>query len=172
MIWVISKSLVASKEELDNRRQVIQEITQAKVSSWAEHCCSYVRWPHTPFEFYQCTSRKGEYGVVITAHMNREVQPMLQQILSTKKALVVINSCELQKTAKEECFHIIKSKNSQSEMFLAKQEVADSGYKVNKMENVGTFGFPTTVSERELFQQRRLGLERAIRAVYDRVILK
>ena len=101
---------------------------------------------------------KRQYGLIITAHMNIEVQPILQQILSQKKALVVINSCEIQKSAKEECYRIITSKNSQSEMYFAKQEVSDSGYRINYMENVGAFGFPTTLSERELFQQRRLGL--------------
>lgn len=97
MIWVISKRLVASKDELDNRHQIIQEITQAKVSQWSEHCCSGARWPYTPFEFYRCASQKGEYGLIVTAHMNIEVQPLLQQLLSAKKALVVINSCEIKK---------------------------------------------------------------------------
>ena len=55
-------------------------------------------------------------------------------------------------------------------MYFAKQEVSDSGYRINYMENVGAFGFPTTLSERELFQQRRLGLVKAIRAVYDKVV--
>lgn len=112
MIWVVSKSLVASKEELDSRHQIIQEITQAKVTPWTKQCCIGARWPWL-IEFYQCTSQKGEYGLIITAHMNIEVQPILQQILSQKKALVVINSCEIQKSAKEECYRIITSKNSQ-----------------------------------------------------------
>lgn len=90
MIWVVSKSLVASKEELDSRHQIIQEITQAKVTPWTKQCCIGARWPYRLIEFYQCTSQKGEYGLVITAHMNIEVQPILQQILSQKKALVVI----------------------------------------------------------------------------------
>ena len=170
MIWVVSKSLVASKEELDSRHQIIQEITQAKVTPWTKQCCIGARWPYRLIEFYQCTSQKGEYGLVITAHMNIEVQPILQQILSQKKALVVINSCEIQKSAKEECYRIITSKNLWSEMYFAKQEVSDSGYRINYMENVGAFGFPTTLSERELFQQRRLGVVKAIRAVYDKVV--
>lgn len=167
MIWIVSESLVDSAEELDNRHQVIQEIAQVKPSSWSKHCCKSAS---TPFGFYQCISRKGEYGVVITAHMNTEVQSILRQILSTKKALVVINSCEIQKSVKEECFRIITSKNPQSEMFFAKQEVFNLRYRVNYMENVGTFGFPTTRSERELFQNRQMGLVKAIRAVYDKVV--
>lgn len=172
MIWIVSKALVVSKEELNNRHQIIQEITQAKVSPWSEHYCKSARWPHTPFGFYQCVSQKGEYGIVITAHMNIEVQPILQQVLSTKKAFVVINSCEIRKSAKDECFRIVISKNSQSEMYFAKQEMSDSGYLINYMENAGMFGFQTTMSERELFQQRRLGLVKAIRIVYDKVVVE
>lgn len=55
-------------------------------------------------------------------------------------------------------------------LFFAKQEISDSGYLINYMENAGAFGFQTTTSERELFQQRRLGLVNAIRVVYDKVV--
>ena len=170
MIWIVSEALVVSEEELNNRHQVIQEITQVKVSPWSKHYCKSARWPHAPFAFYQCVSQKGEYGLVVTAHMNLEVQPILQQVLSPKKALVVINSCEIRKSAKDECFRIVTSKNSQSEMYYAKQEMSNSGYLINYMENAGAFGFQTTMSERELFQQRRLGLVKAIRTVYDKVV--
>lgn len=170
MIWVVSKALVVSQDELNNRHQVIQEIAQTKVSPWSEHYCRSNRWPHTPIGFYQCVSYKGEYGIVITAHMNIEVQPILQQVLSPKKALVVINSCEIRKGAKDECFRIVTAKNPQSEMYFAKQEISDSGYLINYIENAGAFGFQSTISERELFQQRRLGLVKAIRTVYDKVM--
>jgi len=170
VIWVVSKGLVSSEGELNSRHQVIQEIAQAKVSPWSEYYCRSARWPYTPFGFYQCVSQKGEYGLMVTAHMNIEVQPILQQVLSSKRALVVINSCEIRKGAKDECYRIMASKNPHSEMFFAKQEISDSGYLINYMENAGAFGFQTTTSERELFQQRRLGLVNAIRVVYDKVV--
>lgn len=118
MIWVVSKGLVSSEGELNSRHQVIQEIAQAKVSPWSEYYCRSARWPYTPFGFYQCVSQKGEYGLMVTAHMNIEVQPILQQVLSSKRALVVINSCEIRKDAKDECYRIMASKNPHSEMFL------------------------------------------------------
>lgn len=57
-------------------------------------------------------------------------------------------------------------------MFFSRQELSESGYKINYIENAGTFGFRSTISERELFQQRKLGLVKAIRTVYDKVILE
>ena len=113
---------------------------------------------------------KGRVWAYGYSHMNIEVQPILQQVLSSKRALVVINSCEIRKGAKDECYRIMASKNPHSEMFFAKQEISDSGYLINYMENAGAFGFQTTTSERELFQQRRLGLVNAIRVVYDKVV--
>lgn len=93
-------------------------------------------------------------------------------MLTNKKALVVVNSCEIRESAKEECFRIMTKKNSRSEMFFSRQELSESGYKINYIENAGTFGFRSTISERELFQQRKLGLVKAIRTVYDKVILE
>lgn len=170
MIWIVSKALINSETELANRHQIIQEISHAKVSPWSERSCKSNHWPYSPFAFFQCASDKGEYGVVLTAHMNIEVQPILKDVLTNKKALVVINSCEIRKSSKDECLRIIRDKNPQSEIFYARQELSDSGHPVNYMEYVGLFGFRSTVSERELFQNREIGLTKAIRKVYDKVV--
>ena len=171
MIWIVSKALVTS-EELVHRHQFIQEITQARVSPWSECNCKSNRWPYKSIGYYCCTSDKGEYGFFITAHMNMEVQPILQQVLSQKKALVVINSCAIQKSTKIGCARIVAEKSPRSEVFFAKQELSDSGYLMNYIENAGEFGFRSTVSERELFQHRRFGLVKAIRTVYEKVMLE
>ena len=161
MIWIVSKALVTS-EELVHRHQFIQEITQARVSPWSECNCKSNRWPYKSIGYYCCTSDKGEYGFFITAHMNLEVQPILQQVLSQKKALVVINSCAIQKSTKIGCARIVAEKSPRSEVF----------YIMNYLENAGEFGFRSTVSERELFQHRRFGLVKAIRTVYEKVMLE
>lgn len=172
MIWIVSKALVTSEDELNNRHRFVKDITQSEVSPWSLHCCQSNRWLQKSIEYFQCTSHKGEYGVVITGHMNIEVQPILQHVLTNKKALVVINSCEIKKSAKEECFRIVTEKNKHSEMFFSRQELSESGYKINYIESAGTFGFRSTISERELFQQRKLGLVKAIRMVYDKVVFE
>ena len=104
--------------------------------------------------------------------MVTEVQAILQQVLLRKRARVVINSCKINRNVQNECLRIITSKNPRSEMYFAKQEMIDSGELINYMDNVGAFGFKTTLSERELFQQRQLGLVKAIRMVYDKVALE
>lgn len=101
--------------------------------------------------------------------MNLEIQPILQQVLSRKKALVIINSCAMEEKSKLDCINIIKGKNPNSEIFYAKQELSASGCLMNYIEDAGEFGFRSTMSERELFQQRRLGLVKAIRTVYEKV---
>jgi hypothetical protein len=102
--------------------------------------------------------------------MNLEVQPILQHVLSQKKALVVINSCAMQKNSRLDCINVVKGKNPHSEIFYAKQELSDAGFLMNYIEDAGEFGFRSTVSERELFQQRHLGLVKAIRTVYEKAI--
>ena len=62
------------------------------------------------------------------------------------------------------------TKNPHSEIFYAKQELSDAGFLMNYIEDAGEFGFRSTVSERELFQQRHLGLVKAIRTVYEKAI--
>ena len=101
--------------------------------------------------------------------MNLEIQQILQQVLSRKKALVIINSCAMEEKSKLDCINIIKGKNPNSEIFYAKQELSASGCLMNYIEDAGEFGFRSTMSERELFQQRRLGLVKAIRTVYEKV---
>ena len=169
MIWIVSKALVTS-EELLLRHQFIQEITGVKVSNWIECNCPSNHKFTKSIGYYRCTSVKGEYGVFVTAHMNLEVQPILQHVLSQKKALVVINSCAMQKNSRLDCINVVKGKNPHSEIFYVKQELSDAGFLMNYIEDAGEFGFRSTVSERELFQQRHLGLVKAIRTVYEKAI--
>ena len=157
MIWIVSKALV-TPEELPLRHQFIQEITGAKVSKWVECNCPSNRRFTTAIGYYRCTSDKGEFGVFITAHMNLEIQPILQQVLFQKKSLVVINSCAMEKNSKLNCINIVKDKNPNSEIFYAKQEMSASGLLMNYIEDAGEFGFQSTMSERELFQQGVWGL--------------
>ena len=54
-------------------------------------------------------------------------------------------------------------------LFLAHQAPPQAGIFYNYAEDVGTFGFPTTESERELFMHREDGLTRAIRLAFEKV---
>ena len=170
MNWIVSDKALSSVNELANRSEFIQEIVHAKVTPWREHSCKGAGLFKPPVKFYQCRSEKGEYGFFITAHINIEVQPILLHVLTSKKALLVINSCALSEATKVQCLNIVKSKNSESELYFAKQTLDEKGRAINYYDNVGAFGFATTVSERELFQNRNLGLTKALRTVFEKVV--
>jgi len=170
--WIVSDKALTSVNELTNRTEIIQEIVRAKVSPWREQSCKGTGLLRSPVKFYQCNSKKGEYGFFITAHINIEVQPILLHVLTDKKALVVINSCALSEATKMQCLNIVKSKNSGSELYFAKQTLGENGCALNYYDDVGTFGFATTASEREFFQNRNLGLTKALRTVFEKVVRK
>lgn len=172
MNWIVSDKALSSVNELTNRTEFIQEIAQTKVTRWSEQSCKGSRLLSSPVKFYQCNSKKGEYGFFITAHINIEVQPILLHVLTKKKAFVVINSCAMSEATKAQCLSIVKSKNSGSELYFAKQTLDETGRALNYYDNVGAFGFATTVSERELFQNRKLGLTKALRTVFEKVVSK
>ena len=146
---------------LTARHQFIEGVTHTRVSPWnrrvaystgkqrASSVIGIKRLYTVPF--YQCVSARGEYGVFITAHAH-ELETILESFLSSKKTL-----------------YIIKNSSSQSELFLAHQAPPQSGIFYNYAEDVGTFGFPTTESERELFMHREEGLIRAIRLAFEKV---
>ena len=168
MIWIVSKSIITSNKELEYRHQYIQEVCAADVSPWASHKCPRRTLLNPAIEYFVCTSKKGEYGVVVTAHIN-EVSQILLSVLSDKKALVFINSCAINAKVQKLCLDATKCKNKNSELFFAKQEKNGDGVHLNYIDDVGTFGFGTTLSDRELFQNRRLGLVKALRSVYCKV---
>lgn len=173
MIWVVSKSVCESQQELENRHKYIEDVTNTRVSPWTEYVCptKILGVFKTKLYYYKCKSDKGEYGTVITAHID-EVAAIINSVIERKRAIVVINSCELEKGGSQKYLSIVTDKNRQSELFFAKQEITDKGYLVNFVDNFGSFGFRTTFSERELFRYRLSGLASAIRKAYDKVIIK
>ena len=106
--------------------------------------------------------------MVVTAHIN-EVPRILLSVLSDKKALVFVNSCAINTKTQRLCLDATQYKNRNSELFFAKQEKNMDGFYLNYIDDVGAFGFGTTLSDRELFQNRRLGLVKALRSVYCKV---
>ena len=172
MIWIVSKAVSNSDAELSQRLQYIKDVTGVVPSKWIEEkSISYGIFQRSS-QYYICRTKKGEYGVSITAHID-EVEPILNSILSYKRAIVIINSCMLSSDRGERIYKLVQSKNRLSELYFAKQEKR-KGYdtsRVNYIDNVGSFGFGTTKSERDLFMNRALGLVPAIRASFDKITM-
>ncbi len=132
MIWIVSKTVCKSQRELDCRHKYIKDVTKARVSPWTELVCVIKRFGiiTTKLNYYKCKSDKGEYGIVITAHIG-EVAAIINSVIEMKRAIVVINSCELEKDGSKKFLDVVMTKNGQSELFFAKQELNDKGYLVN-----------------------------------------
>ena len=171
MIWIVSEELVEDESELEKRHKYIGDVTCTKVTPWQEVRCKSVWNMRGTVTYYRCKSDKGEYGIVITAHMRDEVQSILIKELELKRAIVIINSCGIDKQIIDECSAIVRCKNHNSEVLLAKQEHSVNGKEINYYDNVGNFGFPTTSSERELFQNRREGFIKAVRKAFNKVVM-
>jgi hypothetical protein len=67
----------------------------------------------------------------------------------------------------------LKRTNKKAELWFAKQELYVDETRLFRQSttlyNVGQFGFQTSLSERELFRNRKKGLVEAIRQSFDRV---
>lgn len=161
VIWIVTKSLVHTDQELINRREYISTVTDCKVTQWMENKTVQ------GIPFFSCISQKGEFGLFISAHMISEVPAILKEVIPRKRSVVVINSCGVKESEIEKCVSIVKQRNNNSIVYWSKQEQINE-FLVSYMDDVGTFGFSTTISERELFQNRRLGLMLGIKKSFVR----
>ena len=166
MIWIVSCSIAGTEENLSARHQFIELVSQARVSPWQKRI-AVVEGKHC-LDYYQCQSEKGEYGFLITAHID-ETFAILKATKSSKKTIYAINSCQVSNMYKFGLLNIIKGNNRQSELYLAQQEKGQRNWLFNYADDLGTFGFRTTKSERELFMRRENGLTESIRLAFEKV---
>lgn len=155
------------------RNQYIKEVSGANVSRWQRKVCEnrLGRNKGEKINFYQCKSDKGEYGINITAHID-EVISILLEVLSQKRAIVVINACKISPRIEKILFDFVKQKNINSELYFAKQERVNEKQFLNIIADVGEFGFQSSKSERLLFRNRSLGVVKAIRMAFDKCSVK
>ena len=87
--------------------------------------------------------------------------------------IVVINSCLLIPNYGKRLLEILSIANPQIDLFFAKQETIYPGgprlVKCVTISNIGEFGFQTSVSERNMFRNRKRGFKDAIYASFDKV---
>lgn len=173
MFWIVSNTVCKSSEsELKHRYDYIKEVTNTKVSPWRNIVCqnNSLLGVRKKISFFQCKSEKGEYGFIITAHIT-EIPYILDTILSNKRSIIVVNSCLIKKNIESKVLNYVKNKNSMSELFFAKQQEDDAGHLINYVDNIGKFGFETSVSERILFKNRNQGLVKSINIAYDKILV-
>ena len=170
MRWIIGydKDIVVDNNQLQARSNYIRRVTGAEVSAWSfpqvnGQVCK---------EFLCCTSNDEIDGTFITAHIF-DVSNLcsLREICIGK--FVIANTCIWEKLSHKNLLLNMMRFNREVELFFAKQELSVDGNRILRqsttLNNVGRFGFQTSLSERELFSNRSKGLMEAIRVSFIRV---
>ena len=171
MQWIFAygDGIEVTPQQLDARLSFIRDVSNADVSPWKP---LIVRGAAIPLPFLTCTSDDGIPGLFITAHVTA-VHFLCERLYLRQKDIVVINSCLLIPHYGKHLLEVLSSANPQIELFFAKQEnVYPKGPHLAKcvtISNIGEFGFQTSVSERNMFRHRKLGLKNAIYASFDKI---
>lgn len=157
MLWIVddSSEIAGDQGTLRARKEYIVELTKSKVSNWE-------RWGGY---FFRCESDDNCRGVFITTH-NYRVGLLCSNPEMYDCGLIVVNSCMIDDVGNQVQLYELRQKNKDIRLYYAVQEIVktESGEKVsmNSIENVGTFGFPTSESERRLFRSRDEGFVKAL----------
>lgn len=170
MLWLIGscKEIVVDLEQMDFRRNYIERITGVEVSPWKHIFVD----EQAKKGYYFCISNDELDGAFITAHI-QDVYELcsLKEIYSKK--FVIANTCIWNKASHKNLLFNMMGVNSNVELWFAKQELSVDSSRLfrqsNTLSNVGQFGFQTSLSERELFRNRKKGLMEAIKLSFDKV---
>lgn len=170
MRWIIGtgKDIAVDINQVQARRNYIQSVTSAEVSDW-----SFIKvGGQICKEYLCCTSNDEIDGTFITAHIG-DVYKLcaLREIYMGK--FVVANTCIWEKMSHKKLLSNMKIYNQDIVLWFAKQELSIDGNMIFRqsttLNNKGTFGFQTSLSERELFKNRRKGFMEAIKESFVRV---
>jgi len=146
----------------------IQDVTGVEVSAW-EHI--QVRFS-IPRRFFHCFSNDGINGVFITAHIF-DVQALCSLPEIYDAGFIVANTCIWERLMHKSLLYGLRSKNHDIQLWFAKQELSLDGNRLFRqsttLNNVGQFGFQTSLSERKLFMNRKKGLVAGIQKSFERV---
>jgi hypothetical protein len=168
--WIIGndKDIAVDGIQVRARGDYIQRVTGAEVSAWHfiqvnGQVCK---------EFLCCTSNDGIDGTFITAHIGDVYKICsLREICIGK--FVVANTCIWERMSHKKLLNSMMSFNRNIELWFAKQELSVDSSRIFRqsttLNNIGRFGFQTSLSERELFMNRGKGLMEAIRVSFVRV---
>lgn len=168
MRWIIGfdKDIAGDIIQLQKRSEFIKNVTSAEVSAW-----KYIQVDGQD-KFLYCVSNDGEDGTFITTHIN-DILFLCSLSEVQKGKFIIVNTCILEKMNDKKLLRIMMKINTKIELFIAKQELSIDRNRIFKQTNtinhIGKFGFQTSLSERQLFKNRKKGLLTAIRESFKRV---
>jgi len=182
MYWVIDSApeIRGTNDNLQARAEYIKEVTNSAVTPWFP--LRSMLWQHGPLKKSSqdplyCQSGEGINGLFITAHVYNVVRIVCNELFKGQN-LVVANTCKIQDTKVRDILWFLQQYNPEAQLLFAKQ---DSPSKTTaSISNTGTFGFPTTRSERILYRTcictpaiwtRTSRLENALYTAFDQVSL-
>ena len=167
MKWILGagKDITVDENQLRARTKYIRSVTEADVSNWQPiqvYNC----------QFLYCASNDSVDGIFLTAHYGDiRILSTLPQVY--ENSIIIVNSCIWVKSFHKMLLNRLYKRNPNLELYFAKQELCiDTELNLRQttlLLNVGQFGFQSSSSERELFMNRRKGLEEAIRQSFERV---
>ncbi len=170
MVWIIdgSEEIAVDSNQLLARGRYIQQVTGSQVSKW---------YPVTlnggvQSKFRYCISNDGIDGVFITAHIG-DVYVLCNLNAVYKADFVVANTCIWEMMADKKILNSMRSKNQYIDLWFAKQDISVDRCNIVRqtttLNNIGRFGFQTSLSERELFKHRKKGFMKAIELSFEHV---
>lgn len=168
MRWIVGKNVAVDINQLQARWKYIQRVTGSNVSKW-----NYMSINGKMYEnYFVSKSDDGIDATVITAHIDDVGKLcLLKEICSGE--FVVANTCIFQRMSHKNILHAMMKTNQYIKLWLSKQELSVCSDRVLRqtttVKNIGRFGFQTSLSERELFRKREMGLRMAIQESYNHV---
>ena len=169
MKWIVSArpEIVRNSWELHARSEFIQLVSNARVTNW-----DILRDFRGIDKFHVCFTDDGVNGAFVTGHIG-EVMELCKSEQVADCELVIANTCIWNQLNDKSILYELLKKNSEMKLWFSKQELScDPNYwlrKTNTLSDVGTFGFPTSKSERILFENRRKGFMIAVEKAFDKV---
>lgn len=170
MRWIVStgKDIFVNNNQLEARRDYIRKVTGAEVTTWrvmSINGCGVK-------EFLYCISNDGINGTFITAHIG-EVQAICSLRAVANGDFVIANSCIWEKSIDKYILYNMMKINRSIELWFAKQEVSvENGHMLRQcttLNNIGQFGFQTSLSERQLFAKRHNDFMTAVNEAFVKV---
>lgn len=170
MRWIVSagKDIAVDNSQLAARINYIRKVTGAETTAWRAMQVT----GHSFKQFLYCISNDGINGTFITAHIG-EVQTICSLREVAGGEFVIANSCIWGKSFDKHILHDMMKVNRNVELWFAKQEISVEGGHVLRqcttLNNLGEFGFQTSLSERQLFSKRHGGFMPAVREAFVKV---
>jgi hypothetical protein len=166
VVWILSANneIVVDEHQVKARRDFIHDVTGVEVSRWSK-----IQVNKKPFLI--CMSYDNINGAFITAHIHDAAMLCTSPNVYTCE-FVVANTCIWHKGANKEILKLLRLNNKNIELWFAEQALFVDGQilrQSTELNNVGLFGFQTSLSERNLFKNKNKGFMNAIQRSFVRV---